>query len=63
MSELLELYNRVLAGAAPRRMVKHGRIAAEVDPDEAWVRLNLGEGDARAAALPEDPLRAVRPGR
>ena len=44
-NELLELYNRVsrieqrLAG-----MVKHGRVA-EVNPDEAWVRREHGEGD------------------
>ena len=55
MSELLELYNRVsrleqrLAG-----MVKHGRIA-EVNPDEAWVRLNLGDGDAGPLLSPKIP--------
>jgi len=54
-NELLELYNRVsrleqrLAG-----MVKHGRIA-EVNPDEAWVRLNLGEGDAGPLLSPKIP--------
>ena len=55
MSELLELYNRV--SRLEQRlaaMVKHGRIA-EVNPEEAWVRLNLGEGDAGPLLSPKIP--------
>ena len=54
-NELLELYTRGsrieqrLAG-----MVKPGRVA-EVNPDEAWVRLDLGEGDNGPLLSPKIP--------
>ena len=54
-NEFLELYSRV-ARLEPRLagMVKHGRVA-EVNPEEAWVRLDLGEGDEGKLLSPKIP--------
>jgi hypothetical protein len=55
MHELLDLVNRV--AALERRfagMVKHGRVA-EVNAEEAWVRLDLGEGDNGRLLSPKIP--------